>query len=749
MSRLYIIILVFLRLSTFAQQDVNGMLKFADEQFKKGDYFSAIKAYKEIIILDSNNLEVHSNYAESLRQYKDYLKAEKEYEYINKNDSLQFFPNNLLYLGLMQKQNGKYDEAIETFKLAKKKYTKDRKSYVFIKAKQELESCIWAKSEIKNSSPFVIEKLESTINTTDTEFGGVFYQNHFYFTSLKADSIQKEEIYDSNYSTSIFQSEYSNNQFNKVDTFSLQKQNSENLGNGTFSLDGKRFYYSKCKPIKSSYECVIMVSKKQGDKWNVGDTLGETINVKNCNTTMPHIALFENEETLFFASDRQGTKGGLDIWYSSIINGNQFGKAKPVKAINSIENDVTPWYDPINKKLYFSSTWYEGLGGFDIFYSPYDVQFQQPINIGQPINNAANDLYYFAVSDTFYFSSNRIGVYNTEVPTCCSDIFRGFKKPILTDKDTLILETETLTQLMKRLPITLYFHNDIPNPKSTSTTTNINYIETYKDYSQMLDQYKQEYSKGLNDEFAEEAKEDIADFFVEFIEQGVKDLEQFRDLLLIELEKGKQYNLYIKGFASPLAKSDYNVNLTKRRIGSLVNYLNEYDDGVFKPYLDGTSKNGGKLYFKEIPFGENVANQLTSDNPNDTKNSIYSRAAAIERKIEIQSIEEIEMEKEDALSLSATNQIINLGKIKKNDIVESYYMIKNNSDKVIEIENIEIPCDCNKVEIEKKSLNPGEEIKVKIIFNTKNYEGEIVKSIYIKVKNQKEKLRLIMTGKIQ
>jgi hypothetical protein len=44
----------------------------------------------------------------------------------------------------MQKQNGKYEAAIETFKKAKKKYAKDKKGYLYLKSKRELESCLWA-----------------------------------------------------------------------------------------------------------------------------------------------------------------------------------------------------------------------------------------------------------------------------------------------------------------------------------------------------------------------------------------------------------------------------------------------------------------------------------------------------------------------------------------------------------------------------------------------------------------------------
>ena len=35
--------------SAFAQQDIKGMLKFADEQFQKADYYNAIKTYEEVI----------------------------------------------------------------------------------------------------------------------------------------------------------------------------------------------------------------------------------------------------------------------------------------------------------------------------------------------------------------------------------------------------------------------------------------------------------------------------------------------------------------------------------------------------------------------------------------------------------------------------------------------------------------------------------------------------------------------------
>jgi hypothetical protein len=257
-----------------------------------------------------------------------------------------------------------------------------------------------------------------------------------------------------------------------------------------------------------------------------------------------------------------------------------------------------------------------------------------PENIGKPFNSSANDLYYFLQQDTAYISSNRKGVKFSKNPTCCSDIFTviPFKKE--KDSTELITTIETFETLTKRLPVTLFFHNDVPNPKSTDTITALNYRTTYEEYTKLLPLYQEEYASGLNPENASIAKEEIENFFLEKVDQGMNDLALFKDLLYKELQKGTKIKLAIKGFASPLAKSDYNVKLTKRRISSLKNYFLAIDNEAFRPFLISNA-----LQLIEIPYGENKANKLTSDNFHDQKNSVYSKAAALERKIEIVSVE--------------------------------------------------------------------------------------------------------------
>jgi tetratricopeptide (TPR) repeat protein len=745
MSRLYLVVIITLTsLTSFSQNNLKKYLDFAKEQYDKGDYYYALEYYQKALDIDSSTIDILWNYAETLRAYKDYRKAEFYYAKVYDRESAQIYPSSLLNWGLMQKQNGKYEEALVTFKKAKKKYYKDKKGYLYRKSKKEIESTLWAKSAIVDTADVSITPLPETVNTKNSEFGHGIYNGELIFSSLRADSISAtEEVYSTEYHTNIYRSNFKENQFEESARIEALFQDKLNTGNGAYSLDGRRFYFSMCEDDGYNYRCKIMVAQYSNGEWTYIDSLGQIINEPGTNTTMPCIASIKGEETLIFASNREDSKGGLDLYYSKIRNGNQFSKVRPLKAANTLDSDVTPWWDDSLQRLYYSTSWHNGFGGHDIFYIPYTTKFEKPINAGLPFNSSANDLYFFKNSDTSYITSNRIGVMYSKNPTCCSDIFE-LKPPIKIIPPT---PEETLADLNKRLPVTLYFHNDIPNPDSWSKTTDVNYIDSYDDYTAMLDEYKKEYSKGLKGDKADEAKEDIETFFIEYDDKGVADLQLFRDLLLKELDNGAKIQITVKGFASPLAKTDYNVNLTKRRIASLVNYLYEYDGGVFVKYLDNNAENGGRVIFSEVPFGEYTANQLTSDNPNDVKNSVYSRNAAIERKIEIQSVSYFEEDRE--FPLVTSKPVVDMGDSKQGDLLKVQFEVRNASDQPIEIESFRAPCECTNAEISQTILNPNETATVSMTVDTKALSGHVMKSIYLKLKGSDQELRLYTTTEIK
>lgn len=749
MPRLYLAVFALFIVSvSFSQTELKKYLDYAKEMYEKGDYVHSLSFYEKAMDLDSSAIHTLWEYAEALRAYKDYRKAEYYYGEIFKREGAELFPNSLLYFGLMQKHNGKYDAAIETFKKAKKVYRNDKKAYQYLKSKREFESCLWAKSNLRDTSDLIFEHLPEFINTKDAEFAHRVHNNQLFYSSLRADSIGgMEEVYATTYKTRLFQSEIKDSSFqesNRIEELFLEKFSA---GNGSFSLDGNRFYFSLCKDDNFNYKCKIMVALFEEGKFLEIDTLGTVINEPGFNTTMPFIGEWDGNEVLFYASDRDGGKGGMDIWYSFITNGNQYKTPQNVKKINSIDNELSPFWDGETMKLYFSSSWHDGFGGYDIFSSSFkNNSFEDPANLGIPVNSPANDLYYFETitGDSSFFSSNRLGTNYSKNPTCCSDIFL-LRKPINPPPPTI---TETLEDLNKRLPVTLYFHNDVPNPRSWDSITNVNYINSYDDYTAMLAQYKKEYSKGLSGNKSKDAEDDIEDFFVQFVDQGVKDLFLFRDLLLDELKKGRRIQMTVKGFASPLAKTDYNVNLTKRRIWSLKNYLMEFDNGVFRPFFENNAEGGGQLMVVEIPFGEYTANQLTSDNPNDVQNSVYSRAAAIERKIEIQSVDVIK--DTDTLSsfvtVSPTVQVA--GEVPKGTLITKKFIVKNTGETPLELSSIEIPCDCNTAVANKTTIAPNEEMEVEMTFDTTNYSGHTVKSVTLVFTNEL-KTRLVITSEVK
>lgn len=745
MPRLYLIFLAFFfTTNSFGQVKTEKLVEFADKQFKQGDFYYAIEYYQKALKQDSNNLEIQWKFAEAQRAYKNYITAEKYYSIVYERDGISTYPSSLLQLALMQKQNGNYSKALETFRAAKREYEENKDDYLYKKSVQEINATSWA---IKHFSDTIIPlvALPESVNTVNAEFGHVIHDNQLIFSSLRADSINSsEEIYDKSYKTHLFSSKIENGNFKENQSLKELFNEKMSAGNGTFSLDGKRFFFSICQEEGFNYSCKIVSANYENGKWTKIDTLGKEINEPGKNTTMPCISKLGGKEVLFFASDRTGTKGGLDIWIAQ-MNGNKAENIQNVSEINSVDNDITPWYDSISNKLYFSSSWHYGFGGQDVFYSEFP--FKKIENAGLPINSPANDQYFFTHNDTIYVSSNRLGTKYAKNPTCCSDIFVKYPKieqliTISQEKDS----TSISTIIRKKLPVQLYFRNDEPDEDSWATATKQNYLKTYELYRENYDLYKREVGVGLNSEQAELKRLELEDFFTYQVDKGARDLSEFTNLLLQELREGSKILVSIKGFASPLAKTQYNVNLTKRRISSLVNFFNDYNFGEFKPYLDGNAKNGGKLILEYLPFGEFDADQTTSDKADEQNESVFSKEAGIERKLHI---EEVTFEKNKELfPLSAKEFVFNAGVIKKENSVSGNFTLINrsNSSVTFKLKNSDSKLILN---ASKFTIEPNGKSIISFILNTNEMNGFQRKSFQVEVDDYENVLELFITTEVK
>lgn len=726
-------------------QTYSQLVEHGDKKIEQKDYYYALEFYRKAMNLDSVSVEINWKYAEALRLYKDYPKAEFYYAKVFRKEDAKIYPRSVFWLAQMQYQNGKYEESLSTWKKAKKVYKKDRDSYEYIKSGQMIKNALWAKRAVRDTTEHMVAPLPSPVNTPNTEFAPIIYQDKIYFSSLQPDSINySEEVFDSEYSIEIYTADQQDSIFNNVAILEDVTKKGFNSANGSFSPDGSRFYFSRCN---SNYECKIFVGKVKDNKIYDIDSLGDIINEPGYISTMPHCTRVDGYEVLFFVSNIKHNYGGLDIWYTIIKDGNQYSLPKSLGSdINTLDDEISPFYDTVEQKLYFSSSWYPGFGGQDIFWAKnYNFTFKDPQNAGLPINSTKNDMYYVIdqKDEVSYFSSNREGVQFAKNPTCCNDIFSA-RLPKVEEPPS---KYKDLNDLNKKLPVKLYFHNDEPDPRTRDTVSSVNYMESYDAYMDLRPKYKKEYSAGLKGDDAEDAKEDIADFFVQYVEQGVTDLKDFLHLLKIELDKGYEIEVTIKGFASPLAKTDYNVPLTKRRINSLLKYLRVYDYGSLKPYLDGTAQNGGKLTFVKIPFGEYTADQLISDNPNDAKNSVYSRKAALERKIEIQSVSFVEKDSSYA-KMSFEKEVHDFGASKQGDVLTWEFKFVNNGDEVLEIGELIESSDALVFEVSKSVFKPGETGSILLTWDTSGLKGITFARLIVNSNIKAGKKELTLTSEI-
>ena len=67
----------------------------------------------------------------------------------------------------------------------------------------------------------------------------------------------------------------------------------------------------------------------------------------------------------------------------------------------------------------------------------------------------------------------------------------------------------------------------------------------------------------------------------------------------------------------------------------------------------------------------------------------------------------------------------------------------------IELDGYRIPCDCTTAESDKTTLAPGEEAKITMTIDTEHLIGFTVKSIYVKLKDSEEELRLYISTEIK
>lgn len=738
-------------------------LKFGDAAFLDGDFYSASTYYGSLLVQDSADINIAFKYAESCRLFNDYKLAERWYKYVCDSKDAGNFPLALFYLALMNKSNGEYSMARNNFF---KYYSEHQKedTYFTKKALQETESCEFAMKLMKDTIPVLIEHLNENVNSPYSEFGALqLADSSLVYSALRPNSVEEYDFILPNfYLAKIYTSSNTIAGWSKGKELPPTVNNREsNNANIAYTPEHKKVFFSRCSADAiSEMKCAIYMTELKNGKWQKPVKLNEMINPFGYTSTQPSYARLEDgSEVLYFVSDMPGGIGKYDVWYTVFKNDKFNAPANLGSTVNTPGDEISPFYYAEGKKLFFSSDWHKGLGGFDIFESYGGLnEWTNPENLGYPINTSYNDM-YFTVNENDtdgYFTSNRPGSFFIKGETCCNDIWSyewTGEKQVKIDTAKLFVNVDTTDyeqSIRDLLPLTLYFHNDIPDPGSLDSTTKLNYKTTLAGYIDLKEIYREEYAKGLKSADKSKAEMDIDEFFEDYVENGFTKLQQMTDWLLRDLKKGSEVRITVKGYCSPLHTTEYNTKLAKRRISSLKNYFREYENGIFKKYLDGTSPDGGKLVIHEEPVGELQSNKFVSDNPNDERNSIYSRAAALERKIQIVMYESKDsVEKKNVLPVIKFNEELHdFGSIKEGEKKIYSFVFQNTGNASLIISGVETSCGCTVTDFPKEAIAPGSKNQINILYDSKDETGAKMETITVYSNATVPKIELTITAVI-
>ncbi|MFT4754944.1 MAG: hypothetical protein ACI85Q_002508 [Salibacteraceae bacterium] len=690
--------------------------RYGFKAYTERDYYGAAYYFDLALQNDSINMELIWYYANSERLSNEYKKAGIAFKDLMEKDEKVTYPEAVFYRADMLKRQEKYEEASVYFNFYRD-VCKDKSNLFYRRAKNEINACLFAQSWQKMKSPVELDHPPFDLNSFDAEFSPqILNDSQMLFSSLRFDSAETKRINVSSdqFKAFIYESELTENGWKTTALGPVINDSLMNNANPALTPDGSQLYFTR-STAKGTH---IYVSNWHEDHWENAVKLGPNINEENKVNTHPTVATFSNGKTyLLFSSNRSRTRGKMDIWSVEIKNnGTKYGRPKNGgRKINTKGDEISPFYNTRSSHLYFSSTYHAGFGGFDIFKANgLPGKFEEPSNVGKPINSSVNDLYY-TYSDNAEkgaFVSNRPDGYSMKGESCCNDIY--FFGPTDTTKvDSVIQEIpveedlEVRLQAVQFLPLALYFDNDKPNSNSRQTITTTTYEQTFESYMNRKSMFLQQAPK----------RAEIDSFFIEEVEVGFIKLNMLADSLVKYLDKGYKLQLGVKGFTSPLGDADYNDNLALRRINSIENYLHTWMSGALKPAIDS-----GLLKFRQIPFGEFFSIGKVSDDLKSKRKSVYSSGASKARKVEIIWVEQTLPGDSNAI-LVFENTTHNFGVLPIHTEVETVFKFTNTGEKPLYVTDVSSDCDCVMAVYSFDPIVPGESAEIKVQFNTTHRKG--------------------------
>jgi tetratricopeptide (TPR) repeat protein/outer membrane protein OmpA-like peptidoglycan-associated protein len=671
--RLLLFLLLFPAL--LSAQSLKTYERAGDKALSAGNWNAAAHYYSVILKQDKLNRKVLYKHAICAVEMSAYQTAETMLQKLNKDKKQDSQLTDLQYfIARAYQGQGKYQEAIDALN-----------KYQGTLYKQEAEamhaSLQWAVAQKPDSKTFVVNPGKN-INSAYSDFAPAMLGDTLLYSSYRFNRKKNKDNPQKKWTKVLTTKGTARS---REATRIFKDQDSVHIAHTAFFPNGHYMVYTQCRDTLDAIRCdLYLTARDDRGRWLPGHKLPEGVNATGYTTTQPHVANDSNDKpVLYFASDRPGGLGKLDLyvlpldttWFCDCkafgaknkLVLPAFGKCQPVSNVNTPLNDATPHIHAPTQTLYWSTDGRPGFGGYDVFKAKLDGSGIE--NIGAPLNSSYNDLYFMAtdsLAQNGWLASNRTGsqYLNTANKACCFDLWQWKTTPptptdtttvavnklkidrdgkVTPDKGPLIDGVYASHPPEKPVPPTpqerlrsfvglpLYFDNDEPDKRTRKQTTTKTYETTASVYLRQEEVYRQKFAEGAKTEDTRaDAEAEITAFFEDEVRRGYDRLFELTDLIYERLQAGERIEVMVKGFTSPRAQTDYNLQLGYRRISSVRNHFADWSSGQLKTYLAS-----GQLTITQTSFGETTASTQASDKLEDEKNSIYNPIAARERRVEI------------------------------------------------------------------------------------------------------------------
>jgi outer membrane protein OmpA-like peptidoglycan-associated protein len=439
-------------------------LELANDLYSRNSFYNAAEFYEKVIRDKPDNLDARYKLAESYRQVGYYEKAENLYRFFTPADS-KTYPLAVFYYATMLKANGKHVEAMEAFKIFVQNPNGADNSFVSW-AQVQLKGCeLYANKS--NNSDITVKHAGGNINGVYPNFGAVYESaNSIIFSSIVSDTaivIRKGET-TMPIANKLYRSKASGSAWSVAEP--LMGLNGEShTANGSFSADGKLFFFTRCITNEQLVNtCGIFVSRVVNGEFEPAVKLPESVNRSGFSNTQPAAGIYNSgQQALYFASNRDGGKGGFDLW---VVNYSPesltFGNPVSLSDLNTPWDEVSPFYHVGSSTLYFSTDGMPGVGGLDVFSSQEtEGAWAVVTHLDKPINTSADDWYYSLNKEGLqgFVSSNRPGSISLLASTTSEDIYTVSIKKTVNYYGYVYQLGDTNEIPLKDVTITLYEKN--------------------------------------------------------------------------------------------------------------------------------------------------------------------------------------------------------------------------------------------------------------------------------------------------